>query len=261
MASPIASVPPPHPLVGIDHGSPMSPTPSDVAATTTTTTTTVVDPVMAAAVVVVAPVIAAAAVVASASSLSADTLVPLVQLAIALNNNNNNNSSNDQAEAQPLLQLIPEYRVRLQDDNLAASLVQLDTLIVACEQATIDRQAGWAPGFTSRTTGPKLDAFVGRNWSLAPNQPYEMLDMHHHHNRHNEQTPRFIPVPSIHSAAHAYKVVRTVLHERWTFVQATKDDQKEKMDTFCSCFSKWDHVDGSIAMQLVNQCMEQVSKV
>eukprot|EP00977_Amphora_coffeiformis_P028515 scaffold35604_cov244-Amphora_coffeaeformis.AAC.3 len=229
MASPLAPVPPPMLLVEANE-------PSSSAADAATTA--VVDTSLAAA--VVAPVLAAAAV-ASASSLSADTLLPLVQLALALNNNSNN-------EQQPLIQLLPEYRVRLQDDNLAASLVQLEAMILACEQAA-DRQAGRAPGFTSRTQGPNLDAFVGRTWSSNSQLPYETLDMH------QESGRSFLPVPSIYSAWQTFQVVRTVLQERWQFLQS--DDLVK--NTFCSCISKWDHVDGSIAMQLVNQCMEQCS--
>ena len=210
----------------------------------------VIEPVLAAA--AVAPVLAVAATVAVASaSLTAETLLPLVQLALASNSNDDNTS-------QPLLALLSQHRVHLRDDNLAESLVQLDALVAACETA-LDRHAGLAPGFLIRRhDGDSQDATkVTTKWSAASSLQgiYETLDLptaKHH---------RSLPAPSIHQAWFVYQAVRHVLAKRLEFLQSVVDnDDDAETQCCCSCIGKWDHVEGNIAMNLVNQCMEQVCK-
>ena len=209
----------------------------------------VIEPVLAAA--AVAPVLAVAATVAVASaSLTAETLLPLVQLALASNSNDDT--------SQPLLALLSQHRVHLRDDNLAESLVQLDALVAACETA-LDRHAGLAPGFLIRRhDGDSQDATkVTTKWSAACSLQgiYETLDLptaKHH---------RSLPAPSIHQAWFVYQAVRHVLAKRLEFLQSVVDnDDDAETQCCCSCIGKWDHVEGNIAMNLVNQCMEQVCK-
>ena len=127
MASSITVITPPHTALLVENEESSLPQPHPHPSASVAVETSLPPPVLVAAAAVAAPVLAAAAAsvaVAASASLTAEALLPLVQLA-ALNNNNH----------QPLLELLANHKVHLDDDDLPSTLAQLEALVQACARA------------------------------------------------------------------------------------------------------------------------------
>jgi hypothetical protein len=183
-------------------------------------------------------------------------------------------------QEQPLLSLLRRHPVRVPSSchldpvELRRLLDDIDSFFRACDLDNCTNPS-YAPGFwtrddvtcdenrihnhSDRTSTAKFEWVRDTAANALPYQFWKMAKTQYDSSDDGILPARDqLPAPSVACARRCYEMARRVVQLRLEHVEKMRQNQETAT---CSCIGAWDHVDGNVMVQLINQAVEQVCKI